>query len=110
MKLNHILRRQFGFTWVEQGRILYAFLLQILQVRYRTSNHEWVTQLQLHMSLYGTAIEIFIRLSFLLSHLKYAYVPTCDMVKVYDTWIQLSATDLFCPIILALITSSYFFG
>ena len=62
------------------------------------------------MSLYGAAATICIRLSSLLRHLQYAYVTVCAMVKVYDTWIQVSAPAPLHPIFLDLITSFYSCG
>ena len=62
------------------------------------------------MSLYGAAATICIRLSSLLRHLQYAYVTVCAMVKVYDTWIQVSDTSPFNPIFLGMIISYYFCG
>ena len=104
------LKRWLTSIGLNKAVLFMYLLLQIIQVRCIASNTDRDNQVQLYMSLYRTATEICIRVSSLLRHLQYLYVTNCAMVKVYDHWIKVLSPDTLHPILLDLITSSYFCG
>ena len=85
-------------------------LLNIIQVRYRTSNINSYTRVHLHVSMYGNSIVICIRLASTLRHFQYTYYTICAMVKVYYPLIQVSYPDPLHPIFLDLINLFQFCG